>query len=285
MFPRNYFGLFPPFPRDNKVFVAMSFDERFRPRWEDVIAPAIQNVALNGVPLEPDRVDARKISDSILTEILSGITNDRLILADVTSVGQVDGRPIRNGNVMYEVGLAHSVRLPEEVLIFRSDSDHLLFDVANVRVNFYDPDENPAAARSEVSEAIAESLKELDLKRNLAVKSAAQSLDFTGWWVHSLAATNDGVHHFQTKTMGQALGNAANNAAIVRLLEFGALETDYVELTPELVKESDTAAEHLLKYKATAFGKAILEYAAKKMVGTSPEIQLFLAQMFGKSDA
>jgi hypothetical protein len=285
MFPRNYFGLFPPFPRENKVFVAMSFDERFRPRWDDVIVPAIQSVALNGVSLEADRVDARKIGDSILTEILGGITNDRLILADVTSLGHVDGRPIRNGNVMYEVGLAHSVRLPEEVLIFRSDSDHLLFDVANVRVNSYDPDRNPAAARSQVSEAISESLKELDLKRNLAVKSAAQSLDFASWWVLSLAATNDGVHHFQTKTMGQALGNAANNAAIVRLLEFGALETDYVKLTPELVGQPDTAAEQLLKYRATAFGKTILEYAAKKMVGTSPEIESLLAQMFGKSDA
>jgi hypothetical protein len=285
MFPRNYFGLFPPFPRDNKVFVAMSFDDRFLPRWENVILPAIRNVAVNDAPLEPDRVDARRIGDSILTEILGGVTNDRLILADVTTLGHVDGRPIRNGNVMYEIGLAHSVRLPEEVLIFRSDSDHLLFDVANVRVNSYDPDGDPAGARSQVSDAIIESLKELDLKRNLAVKSAAQSLDFTGWWVLSTAATNNGVHHFQTKTVGQALGNAANNAAIVRLLEFGALETDYAKLTPELVKQPDGSAEHLLKYKATAFGKAILDYAVSEMVGTSPEIQSLLAQMFDKTDA
>jgi hypothetical protein len=285
MFPRNYFGLFPPFPRENKVFVAMSFDDRFLPRWENVILPAIRNVAVNDAALEPDRVDARRIGDSILTEILGGVTNDRLILADVSTLGHVNGRPIRNGNVMYEIGLAHSVRLPEEVLIFRSDSDHLLFDVANVRVNSYDPDGDPAGARSQVSDAIIESLKELDLKRNLAVKSAAQSLDFTGWWVLSMAATNNGVHHFQTKTVGQVLGNAANNAAIIRLLEFGALETDYAKLTPELVKQPDGSAEHLLKYKATPFGKAILNYAASEMVGTSPEIQSLLAQMFAKTDA
>jgi|RhiMetdeSRZDD1v2_1073273.scaffolds.fasta_scaffold960869_1 hypothetical protein len=285
MFPRNYFGLFPPFPRNNKVFVAMSFDDRFLPRWENVILPAIRNVAVNDAPLEPDRVDARRIGDSILTEILGGVTNDRLILADVTTLGHVDGRAIRNGNVMYEIGLAHSVRLPEEVLIFRSDSDHLLFDVANVRVNFYDPDRDPAGARSQVSAAIIESLKELDLKRNLAVKSAAQSLDFTGWWVLSLAAANNGVHHFQTNTVAQALGNAANNAAIARLLEFGAFETDYGKLTPELVKQPDGSAEQLLKYKATAFGKAILDYAVSEMVGTSPEIQSLLAQMFDKTDA
>jgi hypothetical protein len=285
MFPRNYFGLFPPFPRENKVFVAMSFDDRFLPRWENVILPAIRNVAVNDVPLEPDRVDARRIGDSILTEILGGVSNDRLILADITTLELVDGRPIRNGNVMYEIGLAHSVRLPEEVLIFRSDSDRLLFDVANVRINSYDPDGDPAGARSQVSDAIIESLKELDLKRNLAVKSAAQSLDFNGWWVLSMAAENNGVHQFQTKTVGEALGNAANNAAIVRLLEFRALETDYVKLTPELVKQPDGPAEQLFKYKATAFGKAILDYAATEMLGTSPEIQLLLAQTFDKTDA
>ncbi len=184
---------------------------------------------------------------------------------------------------MYEIGLAHSVRLPEEVLIFRSDSDHLLFDVANVRVNSYDPDGDPPGARSVVQDAIIESLKELDLRRNLAVKAAAHSLDSTGWRVLSMAAINNGVHHFQTKSIAQALGHWANNAAIVRLLELGALETDYIKLTPELVKEfgkqSDASAEHLLQYRTTAFGNAVLQYVANEMVGTSPETQSLLTEM------
>lgn len=263
----------------------MSFDDRFQPRWENVIAPAIRNVSVNDTILEPHRVDTRRIGDSILTEILGGITNDRLILADVTTLGHVDKKVIRNGNVMYEIGLAHSVRLAEGVLIFRSDSDHLLFDVANVRVNSYNPDGSPDDARRKVADAILESLKELDLKRHLAVKAAAQSLDFTGWWVLSMAAAKNGIQHFQTRTMGQALGNAANNAAIARLLEFGALETDYIKLTPEMVKTFDGPAEQLVNYKPTPFGKAVLEYAANEMVGMSPEIQSLLAEMFEKGDA
>jgi hypothetical protein len=113
MYPANYFGLFPPFPREDKVFIAMSFDQRFEDRWTRVIGPAIRNIRVNDVPLEPHRVDIRQISDSILTEILAGITNHRAIFADVTSLGSIDGRPLRNGNVMYEVGLAHALRLPE----------------------------------------------------------------------------------------------------------------------------------------------------------------------------
>lgn len=281
MFPRNYFGLFPPFPRNNKVFVAMSFDDRFKSRWENVISPAIKSVAVNDVPLEPQRVDARTIGDSILTDILSGITNSRLIFVDVTSIGHVndDKVAVRNGNVMYEVGLAHSVRLPEEVLIFRSDTDRLLFDITNVRVNSYDPDGDPQRARTQVTDAIVETLRELDMNRNLAVRSAARSLDFNGWWVLSMAQTKDGVHSFRTNSMGKALANAANNAAIVRLLEFGALETDFLRITPELLAQGDGPAELLLKYKTTPFGQAILEFAMTKMVGDTPEIMSLIQQM------
>ena len=43
MYPANYYALFPAFPRVSSVFVAMSFDSRFVPRWENVIKPAIQS--------------------------------------------------------------------------------------------------------------------------------------------------------------------------------------------------------------------------------------------------
>lgn len=277
MFPRNYFGLFPPFPREDKVFVAMSFDDRFQLRWNNVIAPGIQAVTVNGTPLEANRVDARRIGDSILTEILGGVSNSRLVFADVTTLHHVDGKPIRSGNVMYEIGLAHSVRLPEEVLIFRSDSDQLLFDVANVRVNSYDPDTYPDNARSQVAEAIVEALKELDMRRNLAVRSAARSLDSSAFCVLSLAKRHNGVKHFQTTTMGQALGNAAGNGAISRLLELGALETDYTRASPELLKEPEPSAEALMLYKLTPFGESILQYSLAAMLGNTSDVEALIA--------
>jgi len=169
VYPANYFGLFPPFPRKDTVFVAMSFDEQFEKRWTDVIGPAIANVKPNGNALAAIRVDSRRISDSILTEILSGIGTARLVLADVTTIGYMDGgRAIRNANVLYEVGLAHAQRLPEEVLLFRSDNDNLLFDVANVRVNTYAPDQAPDEARKLISDCVEAALREVDLRRNLS---------------------------------------------------------------------------------------------------------------------
>src|SRR5512142_302622 len=113
MYPAHFFDLFPPFPRDDRVFVAMSFDPLLEPRWASVIEPGVSDAGLKAY-----RVNASKISDSIVTEIEQGSANARLVLADVSLVGST-----RNANVLYEVGLAHAVRQPQEVLLFRSDSE------------------------------------------------------------------------------------------------------------------------------------------------------------------
>ena len=267
MFPSSFFNLFPPFPREEKVFVAMSFDPVFEHRWTEVISPAIQRVEVSGSRLQPLRVDARRVSDSIITEILTGISRSKLVIADVTTVGHLAGKPYRNGNVMYELGLAHAVRLPEEVLLFRSDRDPLLFDMANVRVNSYDPDAEPEKAMDLVAGSIIDALREIDLRRGLAIKSAADSLDFESWSILLEAGTTDGVAPPQTKTMGQALGNAARLAAISRLLEVGALSTFYLKISPDLLTAipEGQSAENMLKYRLTAFGRVLVEHIAGRM--------------------
>lgn len=173
MYPTTYFGLFPAYPRDDRVFVAMSFDGRFRQRFESVIALAIRDVGF-----DPYRVDQSVIGDSILVDILHGICNAQLVLGDVTTLFLgPDQSPVRNANVMYELGIAHATRQPEEVLLFRSDTDRLLFDVAHIRVNPYDPDGNPGAARDLISKAIVDALAVVDKTRSLAVGRAARALD------------------------------------------------------------------------------------------------------------
>lgn len=275
MYPHHYFGLFPPFPREGRVFVAMSFDDRFRSRWEKVIAMAIRSVRRDGVPLEPHRVDTSRISDSILTKILGGISNDQLIIADVTTLDHINGRAVRNGNVMYEIGLAHALRLPEEVLLFRSDSDPVLFDIANVKINSYDPENNPEGARKQVAKAIVEAFNEIDLKRHLAVKIAVQSLDATSRSILLKACAVGSIHDFPTRKMGQALGNAPSNAAIRRLLEIGALTAHNPNLIREFVgKDSKEIQDFLskefreiLKYTPTQLGRAMFTYMVAEMVG------------------
>lgn len=260
MYPNQYFSLFPPFPRENRVFVAMSFDEQFSARWEEVIVPAIRSTKYEGGPLEPHRVDAKRISDSILTEILGGISNDQLVLADVTAADEIDGKPVRNGNVMYEVGIAHAIRLPEEVLLFRSDTSHLLFDISNVRVNSYDPDGDHVVARELVAEAIRDAFKERDLRCQNSIKLAAKSLDIPSLkvLVNALAIGNGSIRHLPTKNVKNALGNAPGNAAIGRLLGMGALQARFAGLSEKLTADMDDS--EILSYELTPFGRALTKY-------------------------
>jgi len=281
MYPAHFFGLYPPFPREDRVFVAMSFDHRFDQRWEEVIAPGIRNILRDNKPfLEPFRVDARKVSDSILTEILDGISRSRLVFADITTIGTSDKKPIRNANVMYEVGIAHAVRLAEEVLLFRSDDDALLFDTSNIRVNKYSPDDSPDDARRTVASATLEALREIDLRRHLTVQRVAESLNLTSLMVLAESQGDGGLKHPEMKTMGQVLGNSGRAAAIDRLLELGVIRAKYINVTPTiLAKLGDSNDAELLKYESTEFGWAVFQAAVARLGLSSPGIQKVLEPM------
>lgn len=243
MYPANLFALFPPFPKENTVFVAMSFAERFKNRWKNVIEPAIKSVKFNEISLDPIRVDTNEISDSILTEIFTGIGNSRLIFADLTTIGFIDKCPIRNGNVMYEIGIAQATRLPEEVILFRSDNDSLPFDTSTVRVNTYNPDENVDEAINKIRSAIIASSKEIDLKRHLSVNKATESLDGPSWLLLSEICRIFKITHPETKTMGQVLGATSRLNSINRLLEMGTIKTIYPKISKELLSSIGEKSE------------------------------------------
>lgn len=269
MYPQNFFSLFPPFPRNNKVFVAMSFSEEFDSRWENLIAPTIREVQMNGVSLNPYRVDVSRINDSILTDILEGIRSSLLILADITAIGNISGKPVRNGNVMYEIGIAQAIRLPEEVILFRSDKDEILFDLANIRVNFYDPDRDPIKASTILGKSLIEALSEIDQKKSLAVKHATESLDFNSWQllVQAGASPTKTVVQPVIRTMGDVMSKTRVLMAIYRLLELGLLTTQFIEITKAVLESFDphAPAEDILKYRITPFGEAVIEQIAEKM--------------------
>jgi hypothetical protein len=264
--PNTYLSLFPPFPRDNSVFVAMSFDTKFDARWDEVMAPAIRQVNHAGTALEPHRVDHRKASDSVLAEILEGISRCRFFLADISVIGELDDRPVRNSNVLYEVGLAHATRLPEEVALFRSDNEVLPFDFMNIRVLKYDPDDDPKVARNLVANAIVQSLNELDLRNSLSVKRVAESLSADSWFLLLGAQPSGIVHPPLLKTVSDALNSATQSHAIDRLLETGALSAEIKKLTQELLpKGADTPFNELMDYKVTELGIAVTQYGIREL--------------------
>jgi len=129
MNPQTFLKTFWRLELEPQVFVAMSFADEYGARFKEVIEPAIDSISFDNAKLKPKRVDLSKTGDSVLTEIMEGIAHSQLVLADVSTVGK-DSKtsiPYRNGNVMYEVGLALACRHSSEVLLVRDDLDKFLW--------------------------------------------------------------------------------------------------------------------------------------------------------------
>jgi hypothetical protein len=255
VYPAQGFALFPPFPRDSRVFVAMGFAPQFEGRWANVIAPGIRDAGL-----EPFRVDIPKTSESIPAEIVAGIAESRLVFVDVTLENSAP-----NGNVMYELGMAHAVRQSQEVILFRSDTaTSLLFDLRTIRVNAYDPDKDATAARALVSAAVSAALREVDVSRGRAVQAAANALDHRGV-MGLLEALGDRFIDPDLRTMGNALVGIPKIGALSRLLELGLvravgtpLPLDQLRAAAAQAQTSEEALRPYTRYCITEFGRAVL---------------------------
>jgi len=254
MYPNHYFSLFPSFPSEPTVFVAMPFDPLFDIRWGNVIKPAIESI-----DLKPHRVDSGRGSGPILTEILQGISACQLVFADISMIGSD-----RNENVMYEVGIAHAVRQPNEVVIFRGDNKQLPFDVAGVRINQYStsPESDSPTAREQVRQALEDALKERDLANSMAVQLAIRKLDETSFSLLSKASTPEGLEHPVYKTIGQGVTVINYQLAISKLLELSLIEPvhpDWYKAYMKLGTEEFVEPNSLpFRYTVTELGKVAL---------------------------
>lgn len=236
MYPRQFFDLFRPEIRDEMVFVGMSFHPSAQSRWEGIIAPGIRDAGL-----EPYRVDMRLISDSILTDIMVGITIARCLIFDITA--EADGS--RNGNVMYELGIAHATRHAEEVLVIRSDTARLLFDTSHIRVHGYRTDD-PVQARENIRDLVRDFTHGLSLYQGMAIQKAISTLDEVCMaFMHNHAS----MDHFSLQHHDKAFEPeaVAHRTAIRHLLELGVARFEW--------KGGDTMQ---YAYGWTGFGLAVL---------------------------
>jgi hypothetical protein len=176
LYPNTYLQTFWRLEFKPQIFVAMSFAPKHRARFENIIDPAIRAISSNNIPLFPYRVDLSKSGDSILTEINDGIAHSLLILADVSTIEKDStGNPYRNGNVMYEVGIALACRQPHEVLLIRDDNDDFLFDVSTIphkHINFTDHEQ----AKRQLTQELMSRLKEANYINDARVQMAIAKL-------------------------------------------------------------------------------------------------------------
>ena len=168
MYPKIYIDLFRSFDRTPEVFVAMPFSKEFEPRWKSIFEPAIQSCNL-----EPFRVKELLVGDSIPIDILDGLNRAKFLLFDISN--EKTGRP--NSNVIYELGIAHATRLPEEVIIVRDEqSKYIPFDIKHIRWNIFSPQKiNQSVGK--IKSLIKKAEEEVDLTKDLLIQKALSSLD------------------------------------------------------------------------------------------------------------
>jgi hypothetical protein len=247
MHPNLYLRNFWRSTFKHQIFVAMSFDDAYQSRFEHIIKPAIEEVPYQGTKLTAARVDLSKSGDSILTDIADGIAHSVMVLADVSTVGNDSktGRRYRNGNVMYEVGLALACRQSAEVLLIRDDLDRFLFDVSTVPHKHLDfSDAN--TARAQLAEEIRNRLREIDLLRDARAEVAIASL--TGQERQVLAA-------FAKYPVGSSFWTTSEG--------FGTLSAIPRLLDKQLIRTAGITHDNHAMFKWTELGKVIADHIDK----------------------
>ncbi len=105
----------------NECFYLCPFAEPFDTIYRDHVVPTIKNVGLR-----VRRADDVYGTQPIIEDIWEGICSSEIVLADVTG---------RNPNVMYEIGMAHTVGKP--VIILTQTMDDVPFDLKHYRCIVY----------------------------------------------------------------------------------------------------------------------------------------------------
>ena len=281
MHPNTFYStLFSQQKRD-EVFVIMSFADEFSERWSRVFEPAISS----DLGLKANRVDDRLSGESIMHDIMDGIAHSKLVLADITSTQMTDPAgqswPQRNGNVMWELGIAQLMRLPDEVIIVKSDSDPSIFDLTQFRVFDFDP-QQVFRAKKMIVEVMKDRLKSTGMAKSDYIARIAQSLTLEAW-NYLLQAVKGPIAPLAIRTVGDALSKSSEYIAISRLMEVGAIRSLFQQVDPDnLEKLGGVGFEQLTRYEITGFGEELVKYSAQEQGLTRPDIQDRLLAYFKK---
>jgi hypothetical protein len=181
-------------------------------------------------------------------------------------------KPQRNGNVMWELGVAHVMRMPDEVVMMRSDRDRTIFDLTQYRAFDYDPGDF-AASRAMLKTLMEDRLKAIDQAKSYHVQQCARSLDLQSWMILLEACGAGRVKAQTVKTVGDVFVGVRRIPAIWRLLGMGALSTDFTRITKEMLQSSiNEPTDGMLEYNITAFGLAVLRrYHEKRRAQREPQ--------------
>lgn len=233
MYPKKFWNEFRLKKYFDEIFVGMWFDEKnVRQRFNNIISKAIEQAGLKTRFLKEIIT-----GDSIPIDIMKGIIECRLVLFEISPVISVEGKVVRNENAMYELGLAHTWRNPEEVIIIRDDDGGLPFNIQSMGVVKYNI-EDIASSIEQIKNTILFRLNQVEKIQESAVRKAAESLNIQAY--NLLVASKGKIFH------DAILKDTDKILAIPLLLNLGLVEL--------------LADGHGYGYHPTYLGKKVISY-------------------------
>lgn len=242
MYPREFFDTYWRGDLQKEVFVAMPFGGEFDEVFKQAIKPAIENDLVGRREYSANRVDRfHTISECIHTKILDGIAHATLVFADISVMRQGPWKGQRNGNVMFELGIAQTIRPATDLIVVRSDKKEIAFDISHIRAHQYNGS-NLSKARRKFADLLREGLNHRETVKRLRIQRARDRLDVDCMNLMVQFYCNGTFSEF---TVGQC--TAEERLAATRLLDLGIIRCY-------------NPTGNTYRYQWTDFGKACFQH-------------------------
>jgi len=159
-----------------KIFVAMPFDDKYEFIYKDLIEPAVSEV--NKSLEENERLKLYRAKDPKHTrtgwlDILENLFTARIVMGVLTG---------DNPNVFYELGIAHATQQIERQILIAETGYKIKFDIKDIIYCRYDPDDI-RASKDELSISINDTLKYYDLTKDRLISQAEAKISRFELWV------------------------------------------------------------------------------------------------------
>lgn len=171
MYPMLFMERFWRGEPKKELFVAMPFHEKLKPRFSEIIKQSAKKIGLRAYTSEE-----KLTSDAIFSRILDGIANSKMVLCDLSDDPGLHKKGYANGNVLYEAGIARTIREQHEVVLIREQSPSTIknFDVKHSMINSPSPEK---ITKPWLVSLLTRYLQEIKLAETERIRVIAESLD------------------------------------------------------------------------------------------------------------
>jgi len=246
MYGKFFFERFWEGEQRNILFVLMPFHNSLDSKFE-LIRKVVKEAGFD----DAERLKEQHISDQIMTQVLNGIANSKMLLFDLSNDPKNPCKCAQapNGNVIYELGLANATREPEDIILIREKADsEMLFDISGLGREDYQGELNEEWLKIVLEKAI----KNQKWHNSRRVKAVAQSLDpLSIQIIQDRGRFPVGNSHFGFNQL-----NADMKLSVSKLIDLGILKFSWA------IKSEEATPEY--SYDWTPFGRAVMEHKGIK---------------------